>query len=227
MDVFRFVGKLLLWLGLIAAVSWVLFGNTQLRRMERDEEELNQALDKAKLRVGDLIFHTSKSSKGKAMQLATHSPYNHCGILRKDSSGCVVLEVSKSVKTTPLHYWIDLGVKDRFVVKRLHDAAMVLTPAALARMDSVGKSLLHRPYDAHFGWSDEQLYCSELVWKIYERGLGRQLGRLQHLRDFDLSNPAVQAKLRERYGAKLPLNETVISPVSIFNSPELVTVLSH
>ena len=37
----------------------------------------------------------------------------------------------------------------------------------------------------------------------------------------------MQVKLRERYGDKLPLNETVISPVSIFNSPELVTVLSR
>jgi hypothetical protein len=47
------------------------------------------------------------------------------------------------------------------------------------------------------------------------------------LRDFDLSNPAVQAKLRERYGKELPLNEPVISPVSVFNSPELVTVVNR
>jgi hypothetical protein len=55
----------------------------------------------------------------------------------------------------------------------------------------------------------------------------RKVGQLQQLRDFDLSNPAVKAKLTERYGNNLPLNETVISPVSIFNSPELVTVLSR
>ena len=62
---------------------------------------------------------------------------------------------------------------------------------------------------------------------MYERGICRRLGRLQHLRDFNLSSPAVQAKLRERYGDKLPLSEMVISPVSIFNSAELVTVLSR
>jgi hypothetical protein len=55
----------------------------------------------------------------------------------------------------------------------------------------------------------------------------RQLGQLQQLRDFDLSHPAVQAKLRERYGAQLPLSEPVISPASIFNSPELLTVVSR
>ncbi|WP_223827594.1 C40 family peptidase [Hymenobacter armeniacus] len=47
------------------------------------------------------------------------------------------------------------------------------------------------------------------------------------MRDFDLSHPAVRAKLQERYGKRLPLQETVISPVSIFRSPELVTVLSR
>ena len=58
-------------------------------------------------------------------------------------------------------------------------------------------------------------------WKLHQRGLEP----LQKLRDFDLSPPAVRAKLRERYGRRLPLNETVISPVSLFNSAELVTVL--
>jgi len=37
----------------------------------------------------------------------------------------------------------------------------------------------------------------------------------------------VQAKLSERYGNRLPLNEPVISPVSIFNRPELVTVVQR
>ena len=34
-------------------------------------------------------------------------------------------------------------------------------------------------------------------------------------------------KLRERYGARLPLSEPIISPASIFSSPELVTVVSQ
>ncbi|WP_200875627.1 YiiX/YebB-like N1pC/P60 family cysteine hydrolase [Hymenobacter sp. IS2118] len=119
------------------------------------------------------------------------------------------------------------GQGGHFVTKRLRDADAVLTPAALARLKTAGKPMLGHNYDLYFGWSDDRIYCSELIWKVYERGIGRKLGKLQHLRDFDLSQPAVQAKLRERYGRKLPLKETVISPVSIFNSPELVTVLSR
>ncbi|EAB8791710.1 hypothetical protein YG57_26890, partial [Salmonella enterica subsp. enterica] len=73
-------------------------------------------------------------------------------------------------------------------------------------------------------WDDERIYCSELVWKIYKNALNTEVGQLQTLREFDLSSPEVQAKMKERYGKAVPLNETVISPVAVFDSPLLTTV---
>ena len=174
---------------------------------------------------GDLIFHTSLSAQSRAIQLATHSPWSHCGIVYREAGKWLVFEAVQPVKLTPLADWVARGQGGHFATKRLRDADTVLTPAALARLKAAGRPMLGHDYDLYFGWSDDRIYCSELIWKVYQRGLGRRLGQLQHLRDFDLSNPAVRAKLRERYGNRLPLNETVISPASIFNSPELVTVL--
>jgi hypothetical protein len=179
------------------------------------------------LHEGDLIFHTSQSAQSRAIQLATHSPYSHCGLLYKANGEWQVFEAVQPVKLTPLARWVARGQGGHFVVKRLRDAATALPPAALARLRAAGQPMLGHDYDLAFNWSDNQIYCSELIWKVYDRGLHRQLGRLQQLRDFDLSQPAVQAKLRERYGDRLPLAEPVISPASIFNSPELVTVVSR
>ena len=179
------------------------------------------------LRDGDLIFHTSTSAQSRAIQLATRSPYSHCGILYRQNGAWQVFEAVQPVQLTPLTRWLARGQGRHFVVKRLRDADTALTPAALAKLKAAGAPLLGKNYDLYFGWADDRIYCSELIWKVYERGLGRRLGQLQQLRDFDLSNPAVQAKLRERYGRNLPLAETVVSPVSIFNSPELVTVLNR
>jgi hypothetical protein len=179
------------------------------------------------LHEGDLIFHTSQSAQSQAIQLATHSPYSHCGLLYKANGEWQVFEAVQPVKLTPLARWVARGQGGHFVVKRLHDAATALTPSRLACLRAAGQPLLGHDYDLAFNWSDRQIYCSELIWKVYDRGLHRQLGRLQQLRDFDLSQPAVQAKLRERYGDHLPLLEPVISPASIFNSPELVTVVSR
>ncbi|QKG55947.1 YiiX family permuted papain-like enzyme [Hymenobacter sp. BRD128] len=179
------------------------------------------------LREGDLIFHTSLSAQSQAIQLATHSPYSYCGLLYKSGSEWQVFEAVQPVKLTPLSNWIARGQGQHFVIKRLRDAQTALTPVALARLKAAGQPLLGRDYDLAFNWSDKQIYCSELIWKVYDRGLHRQLGQLQQLRDFDLSQPAVQAKLRERYGAQLPLSEPVISPASIFRCPALVTVVSR
>jgi hypothetical protein len=68
------------------------------------------------------------------------------------------------------------------------------------------------------------MYCSELVWKAYASAAGIELGKRQKLRDFDLSHPLVQAKLKQRYGDKIPYDERVISPEAMWASPLLVEV---
>ncbi len=44
--------------------------------------------------------------------------------------------------------------------------------------------------------SDDRQYCSEVVWKVYQNALGMRVGEQQKLKEFDLSNPLVQAKLK-------------------------------
>ena len=212
---------------LISGFAYPHLHKRLLRYQSHRAAEAATAQIAPQLRDGDLIFHTSQSAQSRAIQLATHSSYSHCGIVYKEAGNWQVFEAVQPVKRTPLADWVARGQGGHFVTKRLRDAKAVLTPTALARLKAAGQPMLGHNYDLYFGWSDDRIYCSELIWKVYERGLGRRLGQLQHLRDFDLSNPAVQAKLRERYGNSLPLNETVISPVSIYNSPELVTVLSR
>ena len=210
---------------LISVFAYPRLHRRLLRYQSHRAAEAATAQVAPQLRDGDLIFHTSLSAQSRAIQLATHSPWSHCGIVYRENGQWQVFEAVQPVKRTPLADWVARGQGGHFVTKRLRDAEAVLTPAALVRLKAAGQPLLGHKYDLYFGWSDDRIYCSELIWKVYERGLGRRLGQLQHLRDFDLSAPAVQAKLRERYGRNLPLNETVISPVSIFNSPELMTVL--
>jgi hypothetical protein len=137
-----------------------------------------------------------------------------------------VFEAAGTVRFTALDAWIQRGDGGHFVVKRLRDAESALTPSALQKLKREALKMEGRPYDAAFSWSDERIYCSELVWKAYDRALGVRLGELQELRDFDLSAPEVKAKLRERYGRDVPLAEPVIAPSAMFSSPRLETVAS-
>ncbi len=178
------------------------------------------------LKDGDLIFHISRSSQSKAIQLATKSKYSHCGIVYKRASRFYVLEAVQPVKQTPLEAWIARGQGKHYVVKRLKNADRVLTPAVLKNMKSAGEELLGKDYDLTFEWSDDKIYCSELIWKIYQRATGLEIGKLEKLGAFDLSNDLVKKKMMERYGAKIPVDETVISPAAVFDSELLKTVLS-
>ena len=214
---------LLFVVGMVLGYPWVAKRRAQWRAAGQTGKNIAQT----GFQYGDLIFHTSLSAQSQAIQLATHSAYSHCGILYQLNGQWQVFEAVQPVKLTPIAAWIARGRGGHFVVKRLRDAATALTPAALTRLKAAGQPMLGHGYDLYFGWSDDRIYCSELIWKVYERGLSRRLGKLQQLRDFDLSHPAVQAKLRERYSRRLPLSETVISPASIFTSPELITVLSR
>jgi uncharacterized protein YycO len=179
------------------------------------------------LKEGDLIFQTSLSSQSKAIQLATKSKFSHCGIVFKEGDSFYVFEAVQPVKRTPLAEWIARGENGKYVVKRLKNAEQTLTLAVLSKMKEIGKGFNGKKYDLAFDWSDDQMYCSELIWKIYKLATGVEIGKLEKLRDFDLSSEVVKKKIKERYGDKIPMDELVISPASLFESDQLVTIKAN
>ena len=178
-------------------------------------------------RNGDVVFQTSRSSQSLAIQLATNSPYSHMGIVYVRDGEPLVFEAVQPVKLTPLSAWIERGEREHFVAKRLRDADSQLTPETLRRMFAAGEKFTGKDYDLYFEWSDDRIYCSELVWKVFERGAGIRLGEQQTIADFDLSHPAVAAKVKERYGDRIPRDEVVVSPAAIFNASNLITVYDN
>jgi uncharacterized protein YycO len=133
----------------------------------------------------------------------------------------MVLEAVSTVRLTPYVEWVARGELSHVVVKRLEGD---LTRQQLRKMRQVGQGLAGRPYDLQFMWSDDRVYCSELVYKIYERGAGVQIGQVQQFKDFDLGDRAVRQKVKERFGGRVPLDEPVISPASMFDDGKLLTV---
>ena len=179
------------------------------------------------VKEGDIIFHTSRSAQSLAVQQATGSRYSHMGLILFRQGKPYVFEASATVKYTPLVEWIAQGTDGHYVVKRLKTAQQTLTPEALEKLRKTAGTFTGKSYDLTFAWSDERIYCSELVWKIYDRALGIRIGKLQKIREFRLDSPAVKQKIRERYGNDIPLDETVISPQAMFESDLLQTVIEQ
>jgi len=191
---------------------------------EEDTPRFVENLLKNEIQNGDIIFQTSKSSQSKAIQLATNSKYSHMGIIYENDGQFFVYEAVQPVKLTPLNEWINRGENGHYVIKRLENADQVLTSSTLTKMKQIGEQFKGKPYDIYFEWSDDKIYCSELVWKIYKQAADIEIGQLEKLSDFDLTNEIVQTKMKERYGDNIPRDEKVISPAAMFNSKKLITI---
>ncbi len=176
---------------------------------------------------GDIIFQISSAGQGKAIQLATKSLYTHCGIIYEIDNKFFVYEAIQPVKLTPLEDWINKGQKKHFVTKRLKNADEILTQNILENMQKIGKPYQGKNYDIFFAWSDQDMYCSEMVWKIYKKAINIEVGKCQLFKDFDLSSQEVKKIIEQRYGEKIPLEETVISPVAILKSENLETIFGE
>jgi uncharacterized protein YycO len=134
---------------------------------------------------------------------------SHCGIINYRSGKPYVLEAVNPVKLTPLNQWISRGVGAKYKVVRLK---YNLNEEQKKRMYEYGKRQLGKNYDIKFEWSDRKMYCSEIVWKIY---------------DYDLTGRTVRSEIKRRYGTTINLKEKVVSPEDLYNSKMVKTIFSN
>jgi hypothetical protein len=213
----------LLIIGTILLACSQIEENDSVTHTEFTNEKTANPTDTS-FREGDILFQTSGSGQSLAIQLATNSPYSHCGILIKKDGQLFVFEAIQPVKFTPIDHWIKRGDDHYYVLKRLIKADSILHTENINKMRKLALAFEGKDYDLPFEWSDEKLYCSELVYKMLQRTTGFEVGKLASLKDFDLSAPLVKRIMKERYGNTIPYDQQVISPVAIFNSPLLFTV---
>lgn len=175
------------------------------------------------VRNGDVIFQPSQSFQSKAIEIATGSHYTHCGIVYLKGGKPYVFEAIRTVQSTPLDQWLKRGTGGQYVLMRPQTALSdeqerALRKAALPFRD--------KGYDLLFNWSDEAIYCSELIWKLYDRALGVQLTPLKTFRDYKLDHAEVQRQVKERFKVDIPWDEPVIAPSDLMESSYLRVVSS-
>jgi cell wall-associated NlpC family hydrolase len=177
--------------------------------------------------TGDIIFQTSEAKTNKAIELATHSKFSHVGIIFNYLGNLQVLEATQPVSITPLSKFIDRSAGGKYAVLRLKSAEQILTDDLKEELIAKGKSWVGKNYDFVFSWNDDELYCSELVYKLYEFVLDIQLAQPKPLKSFDLSHPLVQEQLKLKYGKNIPYDDNMISPQQLYESDLLMPVTTH
>ncbi len=182
------------------------------------------------LHEGDIIFIQSTSSQSGALREITKSQWTHMGMIVAQGSSWYVLEAAQGVTITPLLSFIARSFAQQFSVRRVKESVMRIGASDILALKAEASKYLGLPYDLSFEWSDSSIYCSELVWKTYQRALRLEIGKVQVIGEFPLGGPEAIRLIQERYtnqGRNLNMEEPIISPVQMYSSPMLEEVLSN
>jgi len=178
----------------------------------------------AQWRNGDVIFSKTKGTQAIAVEAATESPWTHVAVIFIRNGKPMVLEAIQPVQIISLKSYLDRGgPKAVHCYKRLKDTSLIkgdgMSKATIWAKKHVGKD-----YDGRFQWSDNTLYCSELVWKVYSQCADIKLCRIRKVKEYNLQHPKVKKLIQDRFGSikRLNLEEKVVAPSDIYNSELLV-----
>jgi hypothetical protein len=174
------------------------------------------------LQEGDILFHGTPGQQADAIRGATGSPYTHCGVVFSENGRLMVLEAVQPVRTTTVEEFQNRGTTGTFLAKRLKSPP---DAAGIEKAKDWARKQLGLNYDARFQWGDDKLYCSELVWKVFDKA-GVKLCEPRRFQDYKLDHPAVKPVIEQRYGSadKLPKDEPVVAPSDLAESDLLVEV---
>lgn len=166
---------------------------------------------------GDLVFQSlPQNDLVLAIEGISESPYSHCGIVVYKDDSWMVLEAIGPVKYTPLYEWVKRGRNAAFAVYRFKKDSETNS------FISEAEKYLGKPYDVRYRFDDEKIYCSELIYKSYQKSHNIDLGELKALgdmpwKDYDLT-------IRKYEKGPPPLQRLMITPVNLSLASELTLI---
>lgn len=175
---------------------------------------------------GDVVFQSLPGGYDlvKAIEGITGSPYSHCGAVQKIDGKWVVIEAIGEVRRTPLLFWIARGRGSHITICRLREPYRNYIPAMNAGMDR----LLGRQYDFRYRFGDDEIYCSELVYRGYQAAANNEpLGVTRALGSMNWKPYTAVIQKYEQCGPDdLPLDRLMITPKDLAEAPQLERVFN-
>jgi len=172
-----------------------------------------------KPREGDVVFQSFPHSPlTDAIEGVTESPYSHCGIAHRAGGKWVVIEAVGPVQETPWAEWVARGREQSYAIYRLKPEYRAKIPAFVA----AARTYEGRPYDFHYDFDDEAIYCSELVYKAFRTAAGEELGKPQALGELKWK-PYVEV-IKQLEDGQVPLDRQMITPRALAEAKQLEEV---
>jgi len=170
---------------------------------------------------GDLVFQSlPKCILVNIIEGVTHSPFSHCGVVIKENDKWVVNEAIGDVHSTPLYLWILRGRSSAIEVFRVKKSYSKFIPDFVNALNKYQGRL----YDINYKMDDENIYCSELVFKAFKDVSKIELGKLYSLGELDWKPYKNDLEMVE--AGPVPTNRIMITPKHLSEAEELEKVYS-
>ena len=178
------------------------------------------------LQTGDLVFQYTNTRIAKITESVTESPVTHVGIVIRTKKGLRIFEASSKVKFTSVAKFLRKSKNGWYTIWRRRDT---LTDKQKELLVKNSNQWVGKPYDSKFSWSSEEIYCTELVYKMYDQ-IGIKISELETIGDVldRTSSPLLPKYIKKVYGSKSKINkkENILTPVKLLFSGELTPIQS-
>ncbi|PZP86942.1 MAG: peptidoglycan peptidase [Azospirillum brasilense] len=226
----RYLGQLVrvsVWGGLASILLYLAYTLVTPYRYE----------DLPPLKDGDIVFQTINTSQTLAIMFATHSVYSHVGVVEMRDGKPMVIEAVGPVRVISLDKWVNQGMRDRVAIARVDGLTAEQGKATVA----AAKAYLGKPYDFYFLDDEKRIYCSELVYKAFQKGAGIPVGTVEKVGDLSVDNFFVRDLIRKRWHNYPPcdgqksfdacyatvMQQSLVSPVSLERDEKVKLIYSN
>jgi len=183
---------------------------------------INIGISSNSINDGDLIFQSELLPRGLAIQAATVSKYNHVGIIFKENGKYYVYEAIGKVTRTPLQSYINRrGTYGRYTIMRPRQNNLKISSLKYYVVSQLGKR-----YDPSLKWSDNRMYCSELVWKAYYNSNSIAISNPAPIENRVLGKILLPFVPKDRISF-LDISDPVVSPADLARSWKLKTIYTN
>ena len=215
-------------LGVALAFS-LLSLKAQGRELANERWVRNQEAKIAKMaKDGDIIFQYFTGNLSLVIEEVQKTKWTHVGIIFKERDGWYVYEAVGPVIKTPLRDFIRETREQKISVTRVNSKLVDFSKRSnINALKKSFKPFEGLEYDYLFQWSDEVIYCSELVYKMFYRTFGVEIGAVQRVGDLDLSGPLATElvnQLLEYVDPETYLEELIVTPGSQILDTDLTVI---
>lgn len=174
-------------------------------------------------KVGDIVLQSEYSAQSWAIREVTNSNITHVGVvIDNDNDGS--LEIIEAVGPVKITAFENFAKRGPIALRRLHDITAHQSNVA-ENLATAALNYIDAPYDFKFNWDDENIYCSELVWKSYA-AINIMVSDVSRFGDLKLDGPLAKMLINDRLGEheKIDNNSMIVTPADLERSPYLQTI---